>query len=425
MNNCPKGSLGQRVDGPAHDLSDVQGGGIQTYGHLQVGHLVKICNGADLELWNTFIESDTKKWVISEGELNLAGWRKVTEGDSGFLQHGQSGESIALKMIGRSWYMKARSLSAMIGSIEEEGPNELEAGQSTLDRFVRKVPVAEMTFPDIPREPVASRSEPSELGPSRGIEYVLVPEATEVLTIHSSVKAMKKRLAELRAPLYGTKNELIDRLGKYEILRERERLDYRWQLKRAQDIAAGELPREVTRKEVPETPTLAEVEQHSLTHLPAKRWCLVCLLAKSKDDPHPRALEIERGPPKAYGDFMSIKEDGEICEEDEKHEPLNPWATTLTLVDTPSGMGLALALPTKTATFSYTVRCIVSFIRKLAYIRLIFRIDGENALKALFQKAKGELLKYGIRVDLEVYPRYSPQSLNVIGPWQGFCFSAS
>ena len=38
----------------------------------------------------------------------------------------------------------------------------------------------------------------------------------------------------------------------------------------------------------PKRPTVKEVEEHNLTHLPFRNWCIFCVKGKSKDDPHRR-----------------------------------------------------------------------------------------------------------------------------------------
>ena len=45
----------------------------------------------------------------------------------------------------------------------------------------------------------------------------------------------------------------------------------------------------------PRKPTMAEVEEHRLTHLPYRNWCTVCVKAKGKDLDHWTAVTEERG----------------------------------------------------------------------------------------------------------------------------------
>ena len=41
----------------------------------------------------------------------------------------------------------------------------------------------------------------------------------------------------------------------------------------------------------PLKPTVKEVEEHNLTHLPSRNWCIVCVKGKAKDDPHKRNIK--------------------------------------------------------------------------------------------------------------------------------------
>jgi hypothetical protein len=41
----------------------------------------------------------------------------------------------------------------------------------------------------------------------------------------------------------------------------------------------------------PLKPTVKEVEEHNLTHLPFRNWCIFCVKGKSKDDPHRRRIK--------------------------------------------------------------------------------------------------------------------------------------
>ena len=38
-------------------------------------------------------------------------------------------------------------------------------------------------------------------------------------------------------------------------------------------------------------PTVKEVEEHNLTHLPFRNWCIFCVKGKAKDDPHKRKIK--------------------------------------------------------------------------------------------------------------------------------------
>ena len=55
----------------------------------------------------------------------------------------------------------------------------------------------------------------------------------------------------------------------------------------------------------PGQPTLAEIAQHELTHLPFRPWCADCVASRAADDPHRRlAAEVDNGPPKVSVDWL-------------------------------------------------------------------------------------------------------------------------
>jgi hypothetical protein len=64
---------------------------------------------------------------------------------------------------------------------------------------------------------------------------------------------------------------------------------------RQEQIAAGLVPRPMQTLPVPEDPpSELERREHELTHLPARRWCLTCMPAKSDECSHPSALRPGR-----------------------------------------------------------------------------------------------------------------------------------
>jgi hypothetical protein len=60
----------------------------------------------------------------------------------------------------------------------------------------------------------------------------------------------------------------------------------------------------------PGQPTRREIEQHELTHLPFRPWCIDCVAGRAADDPHRRApAEVENGDPKVSVDYGFITSD--------------------------------------------------------------------------------------------------------------------
>eukprot|EP00972_Heterocapsa_arctica_P033243 4892746-Heterocapsa_arctica.AAC.1 len=60
----------------------------------------------------------------------------------------------------------------------------------------------------------------------------------------------------------------------------------------------------------------------------------------------------------------------------------------------------------------------VEFVRRQGYKFISARVDGEPALIALARKANDELLIHNIKMDVEIAPRYSSQSMGAVGACQ-------
>jgi hypothetical protein len=59
----------------------------------------------------------------------------------------------------------------------------------------------------------------------------------------------------------------------------------------------------------PIRPTVKEVEEHNLTHLPFRNWCIFCVKGKAKDDPHRRTIkqDEEQDTPIVSIDYMFME----------------------------------------------------------------------------------------------------------------------
>ena len=52
-----------------------------------------------------------------------------------------------------------------------------------------------------------------------------------------------------------------------------------------QEVEEADKPKPICK---PLRPIIKEVEEHNLTHLPFRNWCIFCVRGKAKDDPHTR-----------------------------------------------------------------------------------------------------------------------------------------
>ena len=86
----------------------------------------------------------------------------------------------------------------------------------------------------------------------------------------------------------------------------------------------------IVREPKREPPSQAEIDRHSVTHLPPQPdWCLCCALARSRDRDHSnRHITLEE--PRMQFGFMFTRADGTQIEEAAEEQP---WATTLFGID--------------------------------------------------------------------------------------------
>ena len=167
VNTCPfLPYVGVQEDITKPRLNDVQGGKLKVGNWYQVGMYFESSGGEYYYYEDSFIESSTKKWLISEGELNMKGFRKTTQGSEGVL-HIPGGEAcIPIKMIGRSWYVKVwlvnpwqKAKEVTVGAVDDLGleiqhPNAASSGNPHPSDVVGEGPPAVATpSPDVVEAP--------------------------------------------------------------------------------------------------------------------------------------------------------------------------------------------------------------------------------------------------------------------------------
>ena len=107
---------------------------------------------------------------------------------------------------------------------------------------------------------------------------------------------MRKRLRELKEPVYGLKKELWTRLVNAENKHKQE-LEFRKALvEQQQRRAEGAQAADVVPVALPPGPSPMERELHELTHCPPAPWCEACVLGQGGEDPHRRVPEEKKGP---------------------------------------------------------------------------------------------------------------------------------
>ena len=155
--------------------------------------------------------------------------------------------------------------------------------------------------------------------------------------------------------------------------------------------------RKVRGDSVPIGPNPAEKATHELTHVSFRNWCSYCVRARAADDLHHRQPHKEPEFPIIMADycFMQDSHGGELF-------------TILDMLDVALGMMAAISVEEKGPSM-YVVSAVVEHLRAWGREKVIFRIDGEPAFRAL-----GVAIQYARSEEtvIECRPKYSSPSMD-------------
>ena len=258
--------------------------------------------------------------------------------------------------------------------------------------------------------------DPSGLTPNVGERLVTifhkpeVPLPAEASSSHlhpdSKVTEMKRRLKELRAPVWGTKAQLWERLQEREAELEYHRSVERSKAEREEALNLDpEQARQPMVLEGPDVPSAVERELHELTHLPFAPWCEACVRGRGKDMPHRKVEPAERR-------LMAM-----VCldwfiaaSSDEQGQRVEGATDVLLLTDAETGYVAAIPAKSKSAeSHPHLVEMVVKFLGLMRHEKVKLRSDGEPAIKALVQKVKDQWSKKHTTL-VEDTPLYSSPS---------------
>ena len=124
-------------------------------------------------------------------------------------------------------------------------------------------------------------------------------------------------------------------------------------------------------KSVPIGPNAAEKATHELTHTSFRNWCSYCVRARAADDPHHRQPYKEPEFPIIMADYCFVQD-----------APGKELFTILDMLDVALGMMAAISVEEK-GPATYVVSAVVEHLRAWGRKKVIFRIDGEPAIRAL------------------------------------------
>ena len=112
-----------------------------------------------------------------------------------------------------------------------------------------------------------------------------------------------------------------------------------------------------------------EIAEHSVTHLPHRSWCPVCVQGQARDRPHRRVDRSEHALPELHFDYVT-RDEGET-------------QAMQVMRDTKTGMMFAHHVPKKGMSNVHGAREIIKDVEKLGYDKIILRSDDEAALKSI------------------------------------------
>ena len=406
-------------------LEDIQGGNMQAAGGKLISFEALDESGEAIPFITESVVSKTKKFVLSTGKMDIAGFKTVFDGADSYVEARATKQRLPVQLIGNTYYLKIRVQASppQCGGLEDplvyDGTPHPNAASSTQQPANMEIVPSGASAPSV--APAASSVESNSqlaLVSDPGSSVAAAASGTQpaVLSKGAPVAKMKARLKELKCAIYGTKEQLHARLMLAEARKAVEDKTLVELERRHQQLAEGSLGREAAVLPVPQMPSEEEVKTHNLTHLPPQRWCITCQLARSNDAPHELVPVDHQEKPRVETDFMYMKTDGTISEILADGEPpTNEWCTILTAVDKDSGCKLSLVIPGKAVADDYGQKSLADFLRRLGHREVQILRDQEPALIALVNGTVAECNSMNILVDPRDAPRYSHASLGAMG----------
>lgn len=400
---CP-GPLNQ----PMSTMRDVAGRPVPNHGSKRLEMSIGQA-GEEAKCQVTWQVGPVERNVLSVGKLVDTGfYRVVFDAGESYLENKVLNRRLRLTRRGRVYVLPVNEVKVVGGivatadAVDDAEPSPTSGGASSQEGPVvvvepprREDLRPEVAAPDVDRD---RPMEPAGLKP------------------WSPVEAMRGWLRAAGAPIYGTKDMLWKRVLEYnELVRKeaalQEQLAQELEARRlgqgSRESAAVPLP-------APRPPTEAEKEAHALTHVPAKPWCRLCVMGKSKQLGHRRIApdEAEREGALVEMDYCFLKATGETTT-----VAAEAWSTTLVVVHRGTGLMVATAVekkgaeglrnPVPDAPGGYVVQVVLTFLKQLCLDTVILQTDGEVAILELAENVAKERHK---PTRLRVTPTRSSQS---------------
>jgi hypothetical protein len=150
----------------------------------------------------------------------------------------------------------------------------------------------------------------------------------------------------------------------------------------------------------PALPPAHEVERHSLTHLPYKPWCSICIAARARDASHRQLPEREGEAPVVEMDYLFLK----------SALTGDSLVPVLVLVEKGHSYGAGIPCRAKGRADSYVLQAAMEFLLEAGLTgTLRLRTDAEPAIQAVAQAIAAR--RSPARTVVEVTPVGSSSSL--------------
>ena len=140
-------------------------------------------------------------------------------------------------------------------------------------------------------------------------------------------------------------------------------------------------------------PSLAEIEEHNLTHLPFRDWCEFCVQGKASSHPHMRRKVTENEVPVIAMDYMGLKQ----------RNPEEGKAQIIVIVDRNTKTKLAHVLKSKGGD-DYAIERVAKEIMSLGYSKFVIKTDQEPAIKTLRDSVMRRITALRGEVDMQIIP---------------------
>ena len=131
----------------------------------------------------------------------------------------------------------------------------------------------------------------------------------------------------------------------------------------------------------PKMPTQAEIDEHNLTHMPYRSWCIHCVRGRAETSGHRRQGPRPEGAvPEVHMDYCFMGK------KDEEAQPI------LVARDRDTRMTVSFLVQSKGVVSNYTVKRLMAFLREIGHHgnNIIIRSDQESPIKAVAERLAKE-----------------------------------